>query len=64
MFISPRPILTGSLIVLVGSILFFLYEHHSKGSMLRYWYARKGSMKGGRTLTFVFTTFDRQVHLK
>lgn len=52
------------MIVLVGSILLFLYEHRSKGSMLRYWYSRRGSMKGGRTLTFVFTTYNHQVHLK
>ena len=49
--------------ILFGFLAIFLYEHYTRGSMLRYWYCRVGSMKGGRTLSFVFTTFDRQVHL-
>jgi len=46
--------------VLVVFLIFFLYEHYTKGSMLRYWYCHRGSIRGGRSLSFVFTTFDRQ----
>lgn len=54
-------VLKGCMIVLVCSILLFLYQRHSKGSMLRYWYSRIGSTKGGRTLTFVYTTYNHQI---
>ncbi|KAL9987607.1 hypothetical protein ACROYT_G001944 [Oculina patagonica] len=47
------------ILVLSGFLLFFLYERHSPGSMLRYWYCRRGSIPG-HTLSFVFKTFDRQ----
>jgi len=49
-------------VVLCIFLLIFLYEHYTKGSMLRYWYCRRGSIKGGHTLSFVFTSHDRQVH--
>ena len=39
----------------------FLYEHYTRGSMLCYWYCHRGSLKEGQTLSFVFTTHDRQV---
>ena len=50
------------LVILFAFILIFLYEHYTRGSMLRYWYCQRGCLKGGRTLSFVFTTHDRQVY--
>ena len=50
------------LAVLLVFLLVFLYEHYTRGSMLRYWYCHRGSLKEGQTLSFVFTTHDRQVH--
>ena len=48
---------------LVMFLLTFLYEHYTRGSMLRYWYCQRGCLKGGRTVSFVYTTFDRQVRI-
>ncbi|KAL9987610.1 hypothetical protein ACROYT_G001948 [Oculina patagonica] len=47
------------LVVLFGILLLFLYEYYSRGSMLRYWYCRRGSIPG-HTLSFVFKTHDQQ----
>ena len=49
------------LAVLLVFLLVFLYEHYTRGSMLCYWYCHRGSLKEGQTLSFVFTTHDRQV---
>ena len=49
-------------LLMLGFIMIFLYEHYTPGSMLRYWYCKRGSIQG-RTLSFVFKTHDHQVKL-
>ena len=51
------------IVVLCLFLLIILYEHYTKGTVLRYWYCRRGSLKGGHTLSFVFSTHDHQVQV-
>ena len=48
-----------AVILLVGVVI-FLYQHFTRGTKLRYWYASRGCIPGHK-LSFVFKTFDRQV---
>lgn len=61
-FVLPGLLWKLPLVVLLGFLLLFLYEHYSRGSVLRYWYCRRGSIPGN-TLSFVFKTHDQQVQL-